>query len=105
MFAILFHVLITMIGAILIAGILAWLSWTLLGWTRFPGLGPIAAFAILTVIQHSGEFTQMLLMFSALLAVGAFGTLFVTEVDKARPRKSSTIAAGYKHWPHLFHKH
>lgn len=105
MFVILFHVLITMMGAIFIAVSLAWLSWTLLRWTRFPGLGPVAAFAILVAARHSGEFTQMLLMFSAILAVGAVGTLFIGTGDAPGTRKSPRVGIRHEHWSHLFHKH
>jgi hypothetical protein len=91
MFAILSHVLITMFGAIAAAATLAWLSWTLLRRTRFPGVGPIVAFAMLVVLRHAGDFTQMLLMFSAVLAVGAFATLFVNDGEASRHRKSEAF--------------
>jgi hypothetical protein len=75
MAAILLHVLLTIAGAGLAAGAIAGLSWTLLIWTRFPGIGPIIAFAGLAATLHRNDFTQMLLLFSGLIAAVAFFTL------------------------------
>jgi hypothetical protein len=84
MFAILFEVLTSMVGSALAAGTLAWLSWTLLSRTRFPGLGPIFAFVMLAVLCNAGDFTETLLIFSGILAAAAFATFFdaVTEMHQ-----------------------
>jgi hypothetical protein len=84
MFAILFNVLVTMAVALFGAGALASLSWWLLSRTRFPGLGPVVVFGILLIARNAGGFSQMLLMFSGILAVGAFATLFGRTGGKAR---------------------
>jgi hypothetical protein len=96
MFAILFEVLIIMLGAVLAAGVLAWLSWTLLSRTRFPGLGPILVFAALAILRNAGDFTQTLLIFSGIFAAAAFATLFGTMTEirhhgkpPARPARST----------------
>jgi hypothetical protein len=95
MFAILFDVLVTMFGGVLAAGLLAWLSWTALSRTRFPGLGPMLAFAMLAVIRNAGDFTQTLLMFSAIFALAGFATLFGTlGATRLRPGKPRHSAAG-----------
>jgi len=102
MFVILLHVVLTMIGGILAAGTLAWLSWALLRRTRFPGIGPISAFGILAVVRNSGDFTQILLMFSAIFAVGAFATLFGTVDVPRRHKKRQPLATCSERRPHLF---
>lgn len=87
MFAILFEVVITVLGAALAAGALAWLSWTLLNRTRFPGLGPILAFAILAVLRNAGDFTQALLIASGIFAVAALATMFATMTETRKRGK------------------
>ena len=77
MFGIFLHALATTVGGIFVGGAIAWLSWAVLGWTRYPGLGPLAAFVLLALILHSNDFTQMILLFSALFAVGGFVCLVV----------------------------
>lgn len=76
MFEVLIDVLLTMAGAAIAASVIAALSWMLLRWTRFPGFGPVVAFALLALKLEPGPFTQMLLLFSAMLALAGFLTIF-----------------------------
>lgn len=91
MIMILINVLLAMVGGALVAGAIAWLSWTVLRWTGFPGIGPVIGFAVLALTLHSSDFAQMLLVFSGLLALGGLATLFgsdhVAKLGKTAGRK------------------
>ena len=89
MIMILVNVLLAMVGGALVAGAIAWLSWTMLRWTGYPGVGPAIGFAVLALTLHSSDFTQMLILFSALLALGGLATLFGPG-HSARRRKTVT---------------
>lgn len=96
MLMILLNVLTASVGGAVVAAAIAWLSWTVLRWTGYPGIGPMIAFAILAFTLNSSDFGQMLLVFSALFAIGGLVTL-VGPSRPVKPREkaaSPTVGAG-----------
>lgn len=91
--AILLNVLLTMAGGALAAASIGWLFWTILSRTRFPGIGPVVAFAILALALHPSDFVQMLLLFSGIVAVGGIASLLDSGRDPPGRRKSVDTAA------------
>ena len=77
MFGIFLHAVFTTLGGLFIGGSVACVFWALLGWTRYPGLGPAAAFVTLALLLHPNDFTQMILLFSALFGLGGLASLAV----------------------------